>query len=779
MGNVVIHHPKISPAVGGISGVVPGIPGVVASEMPGMITRNGLNLLYTEISTLSISNTWSIAFMFSVNSISSDQTLLDIGNTSDDTNRIRVNFMGTVANDPIRLLLYDSGNTLFKQYDYNSVAFPTADYTRWQHVTVTWDGTTLKLYMDGLPVTATALTTDNAGTQTDTARRLSIGSTTAGGSIINGHHKQIALWNSVLTANEVASIFAAGNFTRINLQAPYKDYTSQTSLVHWWDAGEEFSYDSTILRFSDKVGALKLGGTNSSSTCTLTANILTMATAFGFYPGRSYIDMSITRALAAPAALLGIANAWTLTGLTKRVSTTGATWTVAAIANTSNNINTISITILGATANEPWQVSIYNSAGSLIKQYNYELVDCHGDGLLSDGWLYWALTWDGTDMKLYRNAVELTPLSKLTDTTGTMTDTSRQVAFSIAKGLSGVTYRCFASEYAMWDVALSGTEIERLWDGGNTAVDYAEDTAGYYSSSHLKHWWRIGAPPRSIGTTAAIPGLVTDEVASGGMDLSASAVGTPTKTHLLIGKTVGNGGSLHFYSTRYRRSLSAPAGNSIGIANNWTIGYWHYVEATPGTGIENTLLDIGAGGANGIRIFATNALLEIKLWDQNGVLFKHYSVTNGWSATSVWRWNKLSWDGTTLTHTLNNTLTSQTFTKTVDLAGTMADTPRAICIGDNYSGGAPMAHTILSTIQVWNTSAFFALADQHSVYLARNSKDLTKNFGLYNIAGNLQHWWRPGASPSQPGMDYANSATGSIILTPNYDQLAITQWGPC
>jgi hypothetical protein len=224
--------------------------------------------------------------------------------------------------------------------------------------------------------------------------------------------------------------------------------------------------------------------------------------------------------------------------------------------------------------------------------------------------------------------------------------------------------------------------------------------------------------------------------------------------------------------------LKAPAGNLLGIANNWTIGYWHYVVAVPGTGVEQTYIDIGQGQPNGIHMYSVTGLVNIKLWDQNGDLFQHYTNSNLWSVANAWRWQQLSWNGTNTVHLLNNGTATQTLTTVVDNAGTMTDTPRTIAIGDRYEGGSPVVNAYLSAFQVWDTSAYFTTTNKIAPYLALNRKDLTKNFGLYNIAGNLQHWWRPGASPSQPGMDYATPATGQIVLTPNYDQIAIVQWGP-
>jgi hypothetical protein len=757
---------------------LPSMPGIVPNDSPGTHKRTaGTTVIYTKATTLGIANTWTIMFHWSVVNVSNHYQLLSIGTTADDLNRINVGHRGDVANDPMRIVLYDSAGVLFKQYDYNSAAYTHINVGRFHHAVITWDGTTLKYYNDGLLFTASTLTTDDAGTQTDTARVVAVGSTTAGTAIVHGQHHTYAMWNSVLTANEVASIYQAGNNSRVNLLATFQDYVSSANLVHWWHLGELFGLEDLIMSWPDRAGSLVLGGKGSGSTQTTTLGIVDPANTQGLYPNRNYISMDIGRALAGNAAVIGVANAWTLSGITRRVSTTGATWVIANIAPTATNVNEILVQVLGATANEPWQIKLWDSAGVAFKQYEFDLIDCAADGSLSDAWIQWFITWDGTNLYLYRNGVRMSPLTKTTDNSGTQTNTSRQVSFSIPKSLTGVTYRCFTSEYVMWDIALSGTEIERLWDGGHNSVDLAEDTLGYYSSSHLKHWWRMGHVPRSIGTGSS--GIVVDEVASGGIDINALAFGTPTRINIITGGQSGDGACLYCNAATYKRSLSAPAGNLLGIANNWVISFWHYAETAPGVGVEQTYLDIGAGSANGIRIFSTQAKLEVQLWDQNGSLFQHFTATNAVTAAGLWRWHQVAWDGSTLTIHKDAATTATTLATVVDNAGTMVDTPRAISIGCSIGGANPIFDTWLSTFQMWNTTTgFVSSTSKLAVYLARNSKDLRKNFGLYAVSANLVHWWRLGASPSQPGMDYANPTTGAIPLTANYDERAIALWGP-
>ena len=106
----------------------------------------------------------------------------------------------------------------------------------WQLLSVSWDGTNLKLYRDGVdPTPATPL--DNACTQTDNMYRVSIGADIVSGNIAGGRYHSVAVWDSALTSGEMLAIYNSGDGEGFDLSTDSGSYTSSSDLVRWWRLG--------------------------------------------------------------------------------------------------------------------------------------------------------------------------------------------------------------------------------------------------------------------------------------------------------------------------------------------------------------------------------------------------------------------------------------------------------------------------------------------------------------------------------------------------------------
>lgn len=102
----------------------------------------------------------------------------------------------------------------------------------WYMVTVTHTGSSVSGYIDGSLVSSTSDTYTSSG---------------AGGSFYIGRHDdgvrffigkidETAIWNSVLTADEIASLY--NNRRTIDLTNDAGDYASSADLVGWWRMGD-------------------------------------------------------------------------------------------------------------------------------------------------------------------------------------------------------------------------------------------------------------------------------------------------------------------------------------------------------------------------------------------------------------------------------------------------------------------------------------------------------------------------------------------------------------
>ena len=108
----------------------------------------------------------------------------------------------------------------------------------WQHVVGTYDGTNIKLYIDGILVETTADAGSSETVSTTTAAR--IGEFAFGDGYFKGYICNVGVWEAALDQDEVKSI----------MNKNYADLTSseKTDLVSWWNLDSTISedYASTI-----------------------------------------------------------------------------------------------------------------------------------------------------------------------------------------------------------------------------------------------------------------------------------------------------------------------------------------------------------------------------------------------------------------------------------------------------------------------------------------------------------------------------------------------------
>ncbi len=131
-----------------------------------------------------------------------------------------------------QITLTDSVNTVFKVFTWGAV--PLATYTM---LTLTWDGTTLTTYQDGVSVVPSKLT-DLSGTMIDALRVARIGGEKIAGfdvSFFNGLIYSPAVWDVALLGTEVGAVFNSGSGSTFDLRQNSGGYVSRDDLKHLWD----------------------------------------------------------------------------------------------------------------------------------------------------------------------------------------------------------------------------------------------------------------------------------------------------------------------------------------------------------------------------------------------------------------------------------------------------------------------------------------------------------------------------------------------------------------
>jgi len=113
----------------------------------------------------------------------------------------------------------------------------TANDGNWHHAVGVCNGTNIELYIDG--VLNVSGTNSISGINTSTYIN-EIGSRTTGTSnFFNGQLSNISIWNAALTSSQVTELYGSGTPTNLNNHSAY------SSLVSWWQLGENSSFDGT------------------------------------------------------------------------------------------------------------------------------------------------------------------------------------------------------------------------------------------------------------------------------------------------------------------------------------------------------------------------------------------------------------------------------------------------------------------------------------------------------------------------------------------------------
>jgi hypothetical protein len=186
-------------------------------------------LANTTHTTVGLANEFSINVWVRGNSNvgGTQRDILHLKPAATNLNRISLVLTDDSNGSAFNVLLHNSAGTLFKDYDFGSFTVNT-----WTMLTVTWDGTSLTVYQDGVAQTPT-LNTDNAGTMTDNSRTMLVGATTTPAASWAGHIFALSEWTTELAVAEIVEIDAGTS--AFNVRENSGDYVSRATMTHLYD----------------------------------------------------------------------------------------------------------------------------------------------------------------------------------------------------------------------------------------------------------------------------------------------------------------------------------------------------------------------------------------------------------------------------------------------------------------------------------------------------------------------------------------------------------------
>jgi hypothetical protein len=352
----------------------------------------------------------------------------------------------------------------------------------WYHIVAVKNGTTsLKLYINGEEVaedtTSIPTTTDASGRSMAWAANAQDPTATQA---FDGRIAESAVWSTALSAAEVRSLYNGGCASVLDLTQNFRDYASAGTLIEYHIACDPARSGETGSDYIRTVrGSMDLSA--NASGVTYSADLTTRG------PGTTHIhfDGSADRLEERTDAAVGIADNWTICFWAAQDSAPTAFETVFDARPDASSVNAIQIGFDGARASDPLGVAIVDNAGTTIYNYRY-------DALLptTDAWAFWTVTWNGTTLRGYKDAIEDAAPASLGGSGGTQADGNRIITLANSE-LATTPYDGRIALVAVWDEVISDAELLQLFNMGMN-ISYTSDYNDYVSSANLIHQWRPG-----------------------------------------------------------------------------------------------------------------------------------------------------------------------------------------------------------------------------------------------------------------------------------------------
>ena len=219
---------------------------IAASHSPYALDFDGTNDIIDcgSDSSLTPTTAFSVSCWVYLNATGT-QTILHNG--SGNNNGYILFFIGS----NLRFYIREGGSWRYFNSDNAFVA------NTWYNVTVTWGGSTMKMYINNALQSNTA-----TASSINITTRFRIGAYGGSSNILNGRLSNISVWNSELTSTQVTEIYSEGVPQNLNNHSAY------SNLVSWWQLGSNSSFNTNWTVLDEK------GSNNGTSANMIEADIV-------------------------------------------------------------------------------------------------------------------------------------------------------------------------------------------------------------------------------------------------------------------------------------------------------------------------------------------------------------------------------------------------------------------------------------------------------------------------------------------------------------------------
>jgi len=391
----------------------------------------------------------------------------------------------------------------------------TAPLDAWSHVVGVWDGTTAKLYVNG--VDTAAANTGAGGYSASTAAIFSVGAYDVGGSASKGFIDEVAFYPSALTDTQIQA-----HYTAATSPAPgtyYRSLVLADGAVLYLDQNPLQNWTAYNI---GSLGAAA-NGVNTPDVVIDQPGAITAPVAPGedhssYYKGAVTGTLGAHTTIAYNAALNPDSGSpFTIEFWAKPEASDNDDCT---LFNRVTDGNRSGWAFFQRVAGTGWNWRLYNGNGSTV---GWNLT---GGTAPLDAWSHVVGVWDGTTAKLYVNGVDTAAGN--TGAGGYLASTA--AIFSVGAYDTGLSASSgFVDEVAFYPSALTDTQIQAHFNAATNVVPGAYSALVRGDGARL--YLDQNPPAVSIAKTGATPIVTFTGMLSESSDLTAP-VWTPAWTEL-------------------------------------------------------------------------------------------------------------------------------------------------------------------------------------------------------------------------------------------------------
>ncbi len=392
--------------------------------------------------------------------------------------------------------ILSSGNVMVRVYSLTAVTAGTASFNTWNQVILTYDGTTVRSYLNGVAGGTTTGTRSSPGAS-GYSEYINFGATDTtnmgSGAWFNGSMDEIGIWSKTLSAQEISDLYNSGNGQTMVL--------SGTTLTNSSVLIQNPVYNDTGL-----VGSWHMeGNSNDSSGNADNGSDLNMAY------GTSYGKVGQGANFNGSSSYINIPNS---------TAFDVSNYTIAAWVYSTNYSQDMFIFEKGPVNT---QYSLFFESGSVVQRsYNSsgglfinQYTTLANAGISNSNWYYIVSTYNGSLINLYVNGV----LKSSVAVSGAL-QTGQSGERIGAYGGSSPSYYFNGDidEVRVYGRALSSTEVTGLYQA-HAALNYQDvrfvDSNGttflsYYRPTDGKFWVTVPSIPFGTKTIYVVYGNATD-----------------------------------------------------------------------------------------------------------------------------------------------------------------------------------------------------------------------------------------------------------------------------